>query len=550
MQTDTVLLKVTTMHKDLPSMLSFKTDNCAQELIRFFTKIQTEKMLSPRNMELPEILQCRENPTVVLLVGNHTTMTQLYIIANISHFRFEAFLNQFNYRNRVHAEKEFRKLTNDILSLNIVNCTQALVDFFFFLKIRAEEFEIFRRAPSTDYQEGIANEIISSNQRTAVIGRRLEASSSSRNKKRLEDDILPVYKSITKAMVTIKFSINNAEQVQSNYALQKKFFPKATKVSLSEIRSILKVDKNNSVGVKKTIKVLRSQFDSEELFVFYVYHKVLDLKMSNSELFCISEDDKNLEDNFKNKVWRPLMTELFKDTGTVLRWRDTLMGNTDAPFRVGMRVTCCIANNYYDNGLIEFAKSFTAIKAKNDRIKPILESKEGSNVIFKILDEFRPNTQFFSLQLAGLKGNMLSTTLNDDGLYTTSNIGGGTFPGPPPRMSLGIAALQSDSFDIMDAHPVKPLDCPGCLLASRLYETFKEQIHQNNNETLSFGSVLDIDGRKKKRRRITSLKSTAVAGMLLVVLSAWLLMSWLDGWGGGFRIYVSAVNKTSYFLFF
>lgn len=100
------------------------------------------------------------------------------------------------------------------------------------------------------------------------------------------------------------------------------------------------------------------------------------------------------------------------------------MGNTDAPFRVDMRVTCCIANNYYDNGLIEFAKSFTAIKAKNDRIKPILESKEGSNVIFKILDEFRPNTQFFSLQLAGLKGNMLSTTLNDDGLYTTSNIGG------------------------------------------------------------------------------------------------------------------------------
>lgn len=92
-------------------------------------------------MELPEILQCRENPTVVLLVGNHTTMTQLYIIANISHFRFEAFLNQFNYRNRVHAEKEFRKLTNDILSFNIVNCTQALVVFF--LKIRAEEFEVF-----------------------------------------------------------------------------------------------------------------------------------------------------------------------------------------------------------------------------------------------------------------------------------------------------------------------------------------------------------------------------------------------------------------------
>ncbi|GAA5800943.1 hypothetical protein HPULCUR_006383 [Helicostylum pulchrum] len=291
-------------------------------------------------MELPEILQCRENPTVVLL--------------------------------------------------------------------------IFRRAPSIDYQEGIANEIISSNQRAAVIGRRLEASSSSHQlpKQWLQSSSLLIMRNPLFVNVSeVPFSARTIRLVNNN---------------------CLDLE-NNSVGVKKTIKVLRSQFDSEELFVFYVYHKVLDLKMSNSELFCISEDDKNLEDNFKNKVWRPLMTELFKDTGT----------------------------------------SFTAIKAKNDRIKPILESKEGSNVIFKILDEFRPNTQFFSLQLAGLKGNMLSTTLNDDGLYTTSNIGG-TFPGPPPRMSLGIAALQSDSFDIMDAHPVKPLDCPGCLLASRLYETFKE----------------------------------------------------------------------------
>ncbi|GAA5806546.1 hypothetical protein HPULCUR_012082 [Helicostylum pulchrum] len=39
------------------------------------------------------------------------------------------------------------------------------------------------------------------------------------------------------------------------------------------------------------------------------------------------------------------------------------------------------------------------------------------------------------------------------------------FPGPPPPMSLGRAALQSDLFNKMDAYLVKLLDCLSCLFA-------------------------------------------------------------------------------------
>ncbi|KAI8642036.1 hypothetical protein BD408DRAFT_432789 [Parasitella parasitica] len=57
-----------------------------------------------------------------------------------------------------------------------------------------------------------------------------------------------------------------------------------------------------------------------------------------------------------------------------LRWGDTNMENTDAPFKVDLRVISSINEEKYDVDFAEFAKNFSATKAQKDRVKLILES--------------------------------------------------------------------------------------------------------------------------------------------------------------------------------
>lgn len=98
------------------------------------------------------------------------------------------------------------------------------------------------------------------------------------------------------------------------------------------------------------------------------------------------------------------------------------MENTTAPFRVDLRVICSINNKKYDVGFGEFAKNFSAPKARKDRTKLILEGKEALNTLFKIVNNYTPKVEFYTLQIAGLKGNLISTCLQDDGLYVSQNV--------------------------------------------------------------------------------------------------------------------------------
>ncbi|CAO3675164.1 unnamed protein product [Rhizopus microsporus] len=83
---------------------------------------------------------------------------------------------------------------------------------------------------------------------------------------------------------------------------------------------------------------------------------------------------------------------------------------------------CTINGDRYDVGFVEFAKNFTASKAQKDRVKLILEGKETLNTVFKVIGKYVPDIEFYTLQIAGLKGHLISTTLQSNGLYTVQNI--------------------------------------------------------------------------------------------------------------------------------
>lgn len=98
------------------------------------------------------------------------------------------------------------------------------------------------------------------------------------------------------------------------------------------------------------------------------------------------------------------------------------MENTTAPFKVDLRVICTINGDRYDVGFAEFAKNFAASKAQKDRVKLILEGKEALNTVFKVIGKYIPDIEFYTLQIAGLKGHLISTTLQSNDLYTAQNI--------------------------------------------------------------------------------------------------------------------------------
>ncbi|KAI9475591.1 MAG: hypothetical protein EXX96DRAFT_596077 [Benjaminiella poitrasii] len=137
---------------------------------------------------------------------------------------------------------------------------------------------------------------------------------------------------------------------------------------------------------------------------------------NNNEIVYCSEQD------FIIKVWGPILSEIFKQAKLTLRWGDITMENTTAPFKVDLRVICTINGDRYDAGFAEFAKNFTAPKAQKDRVKLILEGKEALNTVFKVIGKCVPDIEFYTLQIAGLKGHLISTTLQSNGLYTAQNI--------------------------------------------------------------------------------------------------------------------------------
>lgn len=98
------------------------------------------------------------------------------------------------------------------------------------------------------------------------------------------------------------------------------------------------------------------------------------------------------------------------------------MENTTAPFKVDLRVITTINGDKYDVGFAEFAKNFTAPKAQEDRVELILEGKEGSNTVFKVIGKYVPDIEFYTLQIADLKGHLISTTLQSNDLYTAQKI--------------------------------------------------------------------------------------------------------------------------------
>ncbi|CAO3651147.1 unnamed protein product [Mucor hiemalis] len=90
--------------------------------------------------------------------------------------------------------------------------------------------------------------------------------------------------------------------------------------------------------------------------------------------------------------------------------------------RVDLRVICSINSKKYDVGFGEFAKYFSAPKARQNRTKLILEGKEALNTIFKIVNNYTVKVVFYTFHIAGLKGNLISTCLQDDGLYVSQNV--------------------------------------------------------------------------------------------------------------------------------
>ncbi|RCH84703.1 hypothetical protein CU097_004303 [Rhizopus azygosporus] len=215
---------------------------------------------------------------------------------------------------------------------------------------------------------------------------------------------------------------------------------------------------------------------------------------NNNEIVYCSEQD------FIIKAWGPILSEIFKQAKLTLRWGDTTMENTAAPFKVDLRVICTINGNRYDVGFVEFAKNFTASKAQKDRVKLILEGKEALNTVFKVIGKYVPDIEFYTLQIAGLKGHLISTTLQSNGLYTAQNI----------NNRIRFPLTNNDIFD-QTSHLMKAIIKfkEQCL---KINDVLEKALAIKNQERLSFETVLDKSAKKKYRSQPLPLSVIKVPG--------------------------------------
>ncbi len=101
---------------------------------------------------------------------------------------------------------------------------------------------------------------------------------------------------------------------------------------------------------------------------------------------------------------------------------DTPINHSTAPFKVDLRIVCKINDIMFDLGCVEFSRHFKSNKAKRDRVKLILESKELLNIIYTTIGgDFNQSIKVCTIQIAGLKGHVITTKIEESKLYISQN---------------------------------------------------------------------------------------------------------------------------------
>jgi hypothetical protein len=102
---------------------------------------------------------------------------------------------------------------------------------------------------------------------------------------------------------------------------------------------------------------------------------------------------------------------------------DTVLADVDSKHKIDFRLGIIINNKFIDIANVEVGRKVTVTKIKDDHVKLLLEAK---TIIKRIISQFHfvdpASIKIYSLQVCGLKADLLETTLVSQSKYVTNRV--------------------------------------------------------------------------------------------------------------------------------
>lgn len=164
---------------------------------------------------------------------------------------------------------------------------------------------------------------------------------------------------------------------------------------------------------------------------------------------------------------------------------DTVLSNIDKCFKVDYRLGIMINNKFVDIASVEVGKKPCTSKIKEDHVKLVLESK---TIINRLINQFHfilpSSLQVISLQICGLKADLLKSTMKSPKEYTTERV--------TDRLRIPITTKKSDPM-ISFLQRLKLFREKVLSSANEIKEEFNEAIDRRS----SFGDTLSPSLKKR-----------------------------------------------------
>lgn len=161
-----------------------------------------------------------------------------------------------------------------------------------------------------------------------------------------------------------------------------------------------------------------------------LYTIILDLMLYDSYIFDPTDSNNLSEGDYVVKVWGPLLETLFRGSGVILHWGDTVPENIKAENKI-IKMDLRIINSLGDEksksdiATAEIAKNITPSKFYKDKLKTMLSSKADINEIISSLSKVNDSTVSIYVPfiiIAELEATVCALHLGGNGLYVINEV--------------------------------------------------------------------------------------------------------------------------------
>ncbi|KAI9252217.1 hypothetical protein EDC94DRAFT_621199 [Helicostylum pulchrum] len=161
-----------------------------------------------------------------------------------------------------------------------------------------------------------------------------------------------------------------------------------------------------------------------------LYTIILDLMLYDSYIFDPTDSNNLSEGDYVVKVWGLLLETLFRGSGVILHWGDTVPENIKAENKI-IKMDLRIINSLGDKksksniATAEITKNITPSKFYRDKLKTVLSSKADINEIISSLSKVNDSTVSIYVPfiiIAELEATVCALHLGGNGLYVINEV--------------------------------------------------------------------------------------------------------------------------------